>query len=72
MYARGRADQLRVLRRCSELIHISLVGNQKAIDVTKFIQLPFDDEITTTAEQEIKDLEAWYSNVTDKLNRRGQ
>lgn len=42
---KGRVDNWRYERRNAHLIHVSLVGSEKAVNIYDALGLPYDDEL---------------------------
>lgn len=59
---RGKVDDWRYARRNAHLIHVSMVGSDKAIDMKSALPLPYDEEIKDDTVGP-DDLEEFYKNA---------
>lgn len=59
---RGKVDDWRYARRNAHLIHVSMVGSDKAVSITGALPLPYDEEIKDDTVGP-DDLEEFYKNA---------
>lgn len=53
------------MRACTNLLHQSFVGSENAVDVVKFLPLPFDFEIEESEKVDVESLIEGYNRLKE-------
>lgn len=57
---KGRVDNWRYERRNAHLIHVSLIGSDKAVSIYDALPLPYDEELTKLEEPDHDEIQNLY------------
>lgn len=57
---KGRVDNWRYERRNAHLIHVSLIGSDKAVSIYDALPLPFDEEMQKQEQPDFDEIQNLY------------